>query len=127
MISRIASRPSGRSTRRSSRSASREVGDVAHTEADRRHIEGPVGEGKREQVALHPVDGRVSLRRARSSIRSEKSSPVTLPAPALGRNREITGAARPSSTRVAGLHAADAVRRRQRRSRPAVMTRFMTS
>ena len=78
MISRIASLPPGRSTRRSSASAALEVGDVPHAEADGRRVEGRVRERQLEQIAVDPLDRR-SLRRARSSIGSEKSRPVTFP------------------------------------------------
>ena len=83
VISRIASRPPGRRTRRSSpRASAPEVGDVADAEPDGRRVERAVGERKLEQVAPHPVDPRPTSARARSSIGSEKSSPVTLLPPA---------------------------------------------
>ena len=71
-----------RSTRRSSRERELEVGDVADAEADRRGVERAVRERQREQVALRPTRRPRDLRRARSSIRREKSSPVTTPPPA---------------------------------------------
>ena len=55
VISRIASRPPGRSTRRSSASAALEIRDVTDPEADRRGVERAVVEGQREQVALRPT------------------------------------------------------------------------
>jgi hypothetical protein len=67
------------------------------------------------------------LRRARSSIFSEKSRPVTV-APAFAAmiaRSPVPQAA--SSTRSPGWTTARTVARRQRWSSPAVMTRFMTS
>ena len=128
VISRIASRPPGRSTRRSSRSAELEVGDVAHAEADRRRVE-----RRRRRTAARacrpaPTRAPCALRRARASIASEKSSPVTWPAPAcrsaIARSPVPQAA---SSTRSPGRTADSAASRRQRMSRPAVMTRFITS
>ena len=67
VISRIARRPPGRSTRRSSPRAALEVGDVADAEADGGHVERPVLERQREQVALDPLDGVGLAARARAS------------------------------------------------------------
>jgi hypothetical protein len=74
----------------------------------------------------HSIVG--SLRRARSSIRSEKSRPTTIPAPA----RCAATARSPvpqhaSSTRSPGRTTSRTVTCRQWRSSPAVITRFITS
>ena len=90
---RRAARP-GRSTRAQLAPAALEVGDVADAEADGRRVEGAVLERQREQVALHPLDPRTTLARARARASArEKSRPVTLPPRLRARDREVAGAA----------------------------------
>ena len=128
VISRIASRPPGRSTRCSSRSAELEVGEVAGAEADRRRVERLIVERQREQVALRPSRPPADLRRARSSIALGEVEPGHVGrASAQVGEREVARAARGVEHAVAGRTTAAAASRRQRRSSPAVITRFIES
>ena len=89
-----------------------------------------VGERQREHVALHPVERARALGflRARASIASEKSSPVTLPAPAFRSAIARSPVPQAASSTRSPLRTADsAASLRQRMSSPTVMTRFITS
>ena len=129
VISRQPRRPPGRSTRRSSREPRLEVGDVAHAEADRRGVERLVREREREHVAAYPLDrGRLAHGRALEHPLRE----VETGHPRRRRERQASARSpvpqHASRTRSPGPHdRRSAASSRQRRSSPAVMTRFMRS
>jgi hypothetical protein len=125
VISRIATRPPGRSTRRSSAEPTLEIVEVADAEADRGGVERAVLERQRERVALHPLD----LRRLASPARaSAPRSRARSRGPGLQRrDREVAGAAAGVEHAVAGRTIAATVARRQRWSSPIVIVRFIAS
>ena len=105
VISRIASRPPGTSTRAQLASAALEVGDVAHAEADRGGVERRVREraARAGRPAPSSIDG--DFRRARSSIRSrEVEARHARRRRRAGREREVAGAAGGVEHAVAGPH-----------------------
>ena len=79
VISSTASLPPGRSTRRELAQARLEVGEVAHAEArrSRRRTRRPRTGSASASPCTHSIAP--DFRRARSSMRSEKSSPTTAP------------------------------------------------
>ncbi len=104
VISRIASRPPGRSTRRSSRSASSRSATLRTPKPTVAASNVAVGERQREHVALHPLDAG-ALRRARSSICSREVEPGHARRARLQvGDREVAGAARRVEHAVAGPH-----------------------
>jgi hypothetical protein len=74
---------------------------------------------------IHSMDG--PFRRARSSIASEKSSPVGLPPTRAHASARSPVPQHASSTSSPSRTTASAAMRRQRRSSPAVIVRFITS
>ena len=104
-----------------------EIRDVPHPEADRRGIEHPVVERQREEVALDPLDGVATCVGRARACAGEKSSPVTTAPFRSAATARSPVPQQASSTRSPECTTASTVSRRQDRSRPTVMTRFMTS
>jgi hypothetical protein len=130
VISRITTRPPGRTTRAISRHALVEVVEVAGAEAHGRRGELAVGVSQRQRVARLEADRRL-LDRARGEHLLGEVHPDDL---AAGRTREASSIARSpvpvatSSTRSPGpTDARSAARARQRWCIPAVMTEFIAS
>src|SRR5919201_6963366 len=120
------SRPPGRSTRRSSpsdrsRSATFRTPKPTVAASNDASSKG----SSRRSPRTHSID--FDFRRARSSIRSEKSSPTTRPPARSSASARSPVPQQASSTRSPGRTTDRAVSRRQRPSSPAVMTRFIKS
>ena len=129
VISRIASRPPGRSTRRELAQRQLEVGDVADAEADRGGVEGSSSANGRasRSPSTHSKAGRLAPR-ALEHPRREVEPGHARARPRGGRRprgRRCRRRRRARGRRAARPPAAAS--RRQRRSRPAVITRFIAS
>ena len=103
-----------------------EVGDVAHAEADGRRVERRVLERQREHVALHPVERRLAARPREHLLREVEARDAAGAGLRVG-DREVARAARRVEHAVALPYDRGGGERRQRTSRPAVMTRFIAS